>query len=242
MGQILQIKQKSGWALLAVGGVCLLATLALDLAAGRSWLLAGLCAAERLLPLFGLGLLIGQLPRPAKTAAALLLVAGALFGLVFREQIYLLIAPIPGAAANLFMTGPLACVLTGLALVLPRPARPRLALPLIPVVGAAIAISTRLGDPTLYAPHYLPAALLAQFWFIAAVALPVGRFDPPWLSIGSRIVASWMIAIGLLYGGAYLAAKDKSLTPPPFAVLQGEGALFGFDPVLPALDAVGSAL
>lgn len=239
MAQMVQMVQKSGWALLAVGAACLLASLALDLAAGRSWLLAGLCTAEHLLPLLGLGLLIGQLPRRTRSAAVLLLVAGALFGLVFREHVYLLIAPIPGAAANLFLTGPLACVLTGLALVLPRPARPHLALPLIPVVGAAIAISTRLGDPVLYAPHYLPAALLAQLWFIAAIAFPVARFDPPWLTIGSRIVASWMIAIGLLYGGAYLAAKDKSLTPPPFAVLQGEGALAGFEPVLPALDKAG---
>ncbi|UJW76160.1 hypothetical protein [Rhizobium sp. SL42] len=237
--------QKSGWVLLAVGGTSLLSMLALDLVAGRSWLLAGLCTAERLLPLFGLGLLIGQLPSPPESrlwpAAVLLLVAGALLGLVFREDVYLLVAPVPGAAANLFMMGPLACVLTGVALIPPRPARPWLAVPLIPVVGAAIAIATRLGDPTLYAPHYLPAALLAQLWFVAAIALPVGRFDPPWLSTGSRIVASWMIAIGLLYGGAYLAARDKSLTPPPFAVLQGEGAAAGIATVLPALDTTGGA-
>lgn len=232
--------RKSGWILLAAGGVCLLVLLALDLAAGHRWLLLDLCSAERLLPLFGLGLLIGQLPQSARLAAALLLVAGAVLGLLLREHVYLLLAPIPGAAANLFLTGPLACVLTGLALVLPRPARPYVALPLVPLVAAAIAIATRLGDPTLYAPHYLAQALLAQFWFVAAIALPVMRFDPPWLSIGSRILASWMIAIGLLYGGAYLSARDKNLTPPPFAALGGEGAFAGFEPLLSALDKAGA--
>ncbi|NML74765.1 hypothetical protein HHL25_11575 [Rhizobium sp. S-51] len=197
--------------------------------------------AERLLPLVGLGMLLGQLPRRAAALSVTLLLAGAFLGVAFRERAFELMAPVPGAAAHMFLTGPLACILIGVPLVLSLGLRPWLAVPLCALAGAALAIATLLADPTLHASSYLPATFAAQVWLVAALAAIVAAFDRPWLSVATRIFASWLVAIGLLYGGAHLAARRIALEPPPFPTLPLEDDEAGFSPILEQLDETGGA-
>ncbi|TPP09902.1 hypothetical protein [Rhizobium glycinendophyticum] len=180
-----------------------------------------LATVELLLPLFGIAVLTGQLPGRFAAPGVFVLFIGGLAGLVFRETLYAILAPVPGAAQHLFLAGPIACAVTGVLLVLPLGWRPYMVLPFLPLAGAALAVATRLSDPTLFAPNYLASALALQASALFAIAWPVSRFPHPVLQVGSRIIGSWMLAVALLYGGAYVAGRDKSLTPPPFPPLAG---------------------
>lgn len=179
---------------------------------------------ELLLPLVGIAVVLGQLPRRIRPWAVLALMTGASAGLLFRETLYSLMAPVPGAAAHLFLAGPIACALTGLILILSSTWRPWIALPVLPAIAAALAVATRLGDPALYAAHYLETALALQACILVAVAWPVACFSHPVLYTAARIFGSWMLAVALLYGGAYLAGRETGLTPPPFAPIPTEAA------------------
>lgn len=226
------------WVALAVvlAGAVALALFALSSGGFGSWPLLTVFTAERILPLVGLGLLLGQLPRRALPFALAALVLGGAAGILLREPFFALMAPISGAAAHLFLTGPIACVLIGLPLVLPRGIRPWFALPLLAPAGAALAVATLLGDPTLHERSYLPLAFAAEIWISATLALAAAAFDRAWLTVAARIFASWLIAIGFLYGGAHMAAKRTALEPPPFPPLPADGEFPGFGRVLQELD------
>lgn len=214
-----------------------LVTLAAALLAGGFLLLPGvhegssaftaIVSVELILPLIGIAVVLGQLPQKQRLWAAIALVLGAGAGLQFRETLYSLMAPVPGAASHLFLTGPIACALTGLVLILPPNRRSWLALVLLPSAAAAIAIATRLSDPALFAGHYLPAAFALQASILVAVAWPVSEFSHPALHIAARILGSWMLAVALLYGGAYVAGKETGLIPPPFPPIPAEALATG---------------
>ncbi|GEO85192.1 MULTISPECIES: hypothetical protein [Alphaproteobacteria] len=201
--------------------------------------LASLITAERLLPLVGLGLLLGQMRGGGMAVAMALFVVGAGLGIAFREVFFVLAARLPGAGAHMFLTGPIACVLIGVPLVLPRAIRPWFAFPLLAPAAAVLAIATLLGDPTLHARSYLPSALAVEAWLIVSIAFLVSGFYRPWLAIAVRIFASWLIAIGLLYGGAYVASKRTAPEPPPFPAMSGADEDEGFGPILKQLDGAG---
>jgi len=46
---------------------------------------------------------------------------------------------------------------------------------------------------------------------VPVVVLP--RFDRGWLRIGGRILASWLIAIGLLLGGSKYFVQERAAQP-----------------------------
>lgn len=216
---------------LVIGGV--LSTILMTSEAGIS-AFSGILTVELLLPLVGVAIVLGQLPRQVLPIALVAFLAGAAFGLCFREMVYGLMAPIRGAAPHLFLTGPIACLATGAILILPPQSRRWIALPLLGLAGAALAIATRLSDPALFAPAYLEAAFALHLMLLLAVAWPVARFAHPALHTASRIFGSWMIAVALLYGAAFVAARDPSLTPPPFPPLPTETSAPGQSPVLSA--------
>ena len=182
---------------------------------------------ELLLPLVGIAVVLGQLTRKHRLWTVLVLVLGVGAGLQFREMLYALMAPVPGAAPHLFLTGPIACALTGLVLILPPARRIWIAQLLLPVAAAAIAIAIRLGDPALFAPHYLTSAFALQACILIAIAWPVAGFPHPVLDTASRILGSWMLAVALLYGGAYVAGRETGVTPPPFPPIPADATTSG---------------
>jgi hypothetical protein len=58
------------------------------------------------------------------------------------------------------------------------------------------------------------AGIAFAFWIVAAVCLTVRAFRQPWFDIPGRILGSWLIAIGLLYGGASLVPRRTPAAPP----------------------------
>jgi hypothetical protein len=191
---------------------------------------AAIASVEFLLPLLGIGVLLGQLPRRTAVAGLFGLLFGCLLGFWYRETLYGLLAPVQGAASHLFLAGPIACVIIGMVLVLPPVLRPWLSLPALACAGAALAVATRLADPTLFASHYGLSAPLLQAALIFAVTLPVSTTRAPGAIIAARILGSWMLAVALLYGGAYLAARDTGLTPPSFPAVPQQVSLRGVAP------------
>jgi GNAT superfamily N-acetyltransferase len=188
---------------------------------------AAIISVELMLPLIGIAAVLGQLPRGQRLWTVLALVLGAGAGLQFRETLYSLMAQVPGAAAHLFLTGPIACALTGFVLILPPKRRNWIAPVLLAPTAAAIAIATRLGDPAVFAQHYLASAFALQACVVGTVAWPAAKFANPALHTAARILGSWMLAVALLYGGAFVAGKEAGLTPPPFPPIPVEASVNG---------------
>ncbi|MBP1853557.1 hypothetical protein [Rhizobium halophytocola] len=220
------------------------------------WPLSSVVNPQQLLTLAGLGLLIGQMgmtadgqvpalrrasvsaPRLRWIGCAVLLV-GLGLGLAWREPILRLLAPIPGAEVTGFLTGPIAGLLTGLALVLPAGWRARLSLTLILPAAALLALATALSDPTLHAANYMRWALATELWIIAVFALVATLVRHRAAITGGRILASWMIAISLLYGGVEVAVR-KTAIAVPYPPVSDSGAYPGFDSLLRRLDGEGN--
>lgn len=218
-------------ALLALGAAFLILDALSTLSGGlglRHWAPAAAASAERLLPLAALGVLFAQLPPATRIPAILLFGFGALSGIAARDVFYLLMASVPGAAAHAFLTGPIAAVSTGLVLVLPQRWRSLPALLLIGPTGAVAAIGILLADPTLHTADYAPVAFVGAVWLMLGAGFAVRLVDRPWLSVASRVLGSWLIAIGLLFGTAQIAQKQTALVPPPFAEAPADGDNPGF--------------
>ncbi|MGV1896993.1 hypothetical protein GOZ84_16730 [Agrobacterium vitis] len=204
------------------------------------WLLSTTFTIERLLPLIGTGFILGQLPRRRLPLALLVLAAGFVAGFVWRDMWMQLLAPLPAAPSHFFLVGPLACLLAGAILVLPLPLRFWSGLALLPVLGIALSLAISFSDPSLHDRLYLPSALSAALWLLLVSGLVAGIVTAAWTRIASRVYGSWLLAIGMLYGGAYMASKQTTLTPPPFADPPAASDDFsGFEPLFKSLDRYG---
>lgn len=207
-------------------GLLGIAGLALPTTVSRStlswWILDSALSPQRVLPLVGLGFGLALTGRLGCAAAAVLGVAGIAAGHIYRDGLLSLLGHLPGAAAHIFLTGPVASLAAGLALILPD--RPRgWLLPLAAgVIGAMLALAIKLTDPSFHDPTISWAGIAVALWIVAAVFLTVRAFRQPWFGIAGRIAGSWLLAIGLLYGGAALMpgpqrmpAEAPAPTPAP---------------------------
>ena len=86
-----------------------------------------------------------------------------------------------------------------------------------------LGLVIRLMDPSLHEPAYTWTPVLIAFWIIVAVSLTIRAFWRGWFPIFARIFGSWLLAIGLLYGGAMLVTKRQ---PPPAAPLPARSPNF----------------
>src|SRR5206468_7950249 len=106
--------------------------------------------------------------------------------------------------------GPLCCVIAGIMLATAR----RLRLWIMPAAtalcGAALGFLAALHDPTLGDPRFAGGAAAAGLWLGAAAPAFLRLFDLSWLRIGGRILASWLIAIGLLLGGSKFVVQQRA--------------------------------
>ncbi|MGG7516332.1 hypothetical protein ACQ3G6_00415 [Allorhizobium undicola] len=204
------------------------------------WLLEPILSAERLLPLIGVGLVIGQLSPLPRIGAAIALISGMTLSLAFKQDVLSALARLPGAPAHFFLVGPLGCFCAGAILVLPPRLRPLPALPLLLAAGGFLALAADFSNPGLHDRRALPVGLGLMIWIILAIALPVSLQQKSWTATASRIAGSWLLAIGALYGGAYMAARQQALVPPEFsAAPPADGIHPGFSPVLKAFDRTG---
>jgi hypothetical protein len=180
------------------------------------WTLANTLAPERVLPLIGLGALFGLVGIRALAAAFLLFALGIIAGLTAEDRLLRLLDVVPQAATHLFLTGPISYLAVGVALAAGTWPRAVLAPIAALVFGTMLGLVIRLTDPSLHEPAYTWTPVLIAFWIIAAVSLTIRAFWRGWFPIFGRILGSWLLAIGLLYGGAMLVTKRQpSLAAPP---------------------------
>jgi hypothetical protein len=227
---------------LAALGLVTIAALALLPAAKENplarWLLTETLAPAHVLPLIGLGVAFALVGVRLFTAALVLFAFGIAGGL--RGEYWLLwtLDLIPGAAMHLFVTDPIAYLAAGVALIAGTRWRTYVAPVAAIVVGATLALTIRLTDPSLHALAFTFAPVLAAFWIVTAVSLTLRAFRRGWFPIFGRILGSWLIAIGILYGGASLLPKREP--PPPTTPLPSSPEpMPGPDSTIPGLPIPG---
>jgi hypothetical protein len=205
----------SGPALVAAG---LFATGALAVTARENafagWFLSHALAPERVLPLIGLGAACGLVGARIFALTLALFGLGIAVGFAAQGTLIALIYSVTEGPTYLFLTGPISCLAIGLALVPGARLLPWL-LPIAALVdGAMLAIAIFLTDPTLDDPLFVWTPLLAAFWIVGAVALTLQAFRRGWFTVFGRILGSWLVAVGLLYGGVSLLPILKPPPPP----------------------------
>ena len=202
------------------------------------WTLMETLAPARVLPLIGLGAAFGLLAGRAIIAALLLFGIGVVIGLVAEDRLLWALDSVPRAATYLFMTGPISYLAAGAALVASKRRRSIVAPVAAIIVGAMLALIIKLTDPSLHEPVFTWTPVLIAVWMVVSVSLSLRAFRRAWFVVAGRILGSWLIAIGLLYGGVSLVPKRNLQVPPsteptePPDLTQSPGD----DPRLPSLD------
>ena len=200
-------------AALGLVGVIVITLLAKESPFAR-WFFLEALAPERVLPQIGLGAACALVGTASFGAALLLFAIGIVVGSIAQDWLLFILYNIPGGPTHLFLTGPISCLAVGLALAPGARLRPWLLPIAANVIGAMLSLVIMLTDPSLHDPAFTWAPLLAAFWIVAAVSLTLRAFWRNWFPIFGRILGSWLIAIGLLYGGAELAPIFKPPPPP----------------------------
>ena len=177
------------------------------------WILHSALTPERVLPLIGIGIALGLAGTRTYAAGALLFGLGIAAGFTLYKPILDPLWALPHATESKFMTGPIASVVAGLVLVSGRRLRTWLLLPATGVVGLMLALAIVVTDPSLNDPTNSRAGVLIALWIVGAVSLSLRAFRYGWFDIAGRIAGSWLIAIGLLYGGVALLPKPPIPVP-----------------------------
>lgn len=200
----------AGLALLCLAAIALLPA-AHESPLGR-WVLSETLTPARVLPLIGLGAVFGLAGARVFGAALVLFSLGILAGFVAQDRLLRILDVVPQAATHLFLTGPISYLAAGAALAAGTSLRRWLTPVAALIVGAMLALVIKMTDPSLHEPAYTWTPLLIAYWTVIAVALTLRAFWRGWFPIFGRILGSWLLAIGLLYGGAALMPKRE---PPP---------------------------
>jgi hypothetical protein len=208
------------WSGPALAGLGILAIAAVALVGNANrlarWMLTETLAPARVLPLVGLGAVFALIGLRALAAALALFALGIVAGIAGQDRLLAMLDLVPRAATHLFFTGPISYLAAGAALVAGARWRDWLTPLAALIVGAMLALTIKLTDPSLHEPAYTWTPVLIAFWIVAAVTLTLRAFRRGWFSIFGRILGSWLLAIGLLYGGASLVPPKRQ--PPPPAV------------------------
>jgi hypothetical protein len=178
------------------------------------WLLLHTLAPERMLPLIGLGIACGLVGRRVFAATLALFGLGVAFGFAAQGFLLASIYALARGPTHLFMTEPIAAIAIGLALIPGTRWLPWLLPAAAPVVGAMLALAIFLADPRMHEPAFVWTPLFAAVWVVAALALTLQAFPARWQTIFARILGSWLVAIGLLFGGTSLELNFKPPPPP----------------------------
>jgi hypothetical protein len=211
---------------LAATGVTLFVFLAFQSPGSRTlvswWVLERALSAEKALPLIGLGAAIALISCVEVGLCVGLYLAGAWLGFRFHELFVEQLSFLPNAADHLFLTGPISLVSTGLLLISTTMLRHWLAPVVSAIIGAMLAEVITLTDPTMDSSVVSFVGIGLGLWAIVTTLTCVRTFHRDWFPIGLRIVGSWFLAIGLLYGSAAFvrrpelpSAPVENLMPPP---------------------------
>jgi hypothetical protein len=123
-------------------------------------------------------------------------------GGLLAEGFALIASAHPELVAYIFLVGPFCCVLVGIVLAVPAEIGQGLLLPAAPVQGAALGLVIDFSHLAKW--PFAAGAVLAGVWIAIAVLLTWRAFEQQWLVAASRILGSWLIAIGALLFAARL--------------------------------------
>ncbi len=199
------------------------------------WLLSRALTPERLLPLVGLGVGLALAGPRLWIAGLAVFAAGIAAGFAAKDQLLSLLAMIPDAPIHSYRIGPIGSIAAGLALVPGAKLRPWLLPVAALVVGAALALAIDRTDPTVHDPTIRWTGALLGLWVTAGIGLTGRAFRRPWVTVAGRILGSWLIAIGALYGGASLAQRPEP-QPEPAEAPQRTGPAPPSVPAFPDID------
>jgi len=220
-----------GPALMAAGLVSIaVAVLKAESNSLARWLVSESLAPVNVLPVIALGAAFGLIGLRAASIALLVLAIGIGVGVFAEDSLLRSLDKIPGAATHLFFTGPLSYLGAGVALIVSARWRPYVAPPAALLFGAMTGLMIKLTDPSLHEPAYTWTPALITVWIVLALALTLRGFWRDWFLVFGRILGSWMLAIGLLYGGASLIPKKEpppAVALPPASAPGNEGAIPG---------------
>jgi hypothetical protein len=169
------------------------------------WFLWQAIAPEQLLPIVGLGFAFGLVSLRIFFTALVLLIIGILGGFETYDRIIFLLYIVWNPPSDYNLIGPISCLAAGLPLLSSERLRGWLLPVAAFVVGAMLAIAIFMNDPSEGGPLFIGSPLGVAFWTIISVSLTVRAFRHNWLVIFGRILGSWTVAIGVLYGGASAA-------------------------------------
>ena len=169
---------------------------------------------DLVLPLLGLGVALATMTRRQMILFAVILVGSVPVGILGEHRLLSATGLPPSTARYFTYLGPLCCEVAGLTLALAG----RLRLWLMPAAtalcGAALGFLAALHDPTVGNPRFACGAAAAGLWLMVAPPAILRWFDTSWLRIGGRIVASWLVAIGLLLGGSKFVVQQRTEQAP----------------------------
>lgn len=159
----------------------------------------------------GLGVALSRVPLRPAILGVLLFATGLFAGWAVKDRVLAMLVERPGAFEYTGFIGPFSCLLSGAALLAPtlrrRVLAPAAALP----VGIAIGFVAALNDPSLGESQFFAGAAAAAFWLLLAPLALLPAVDAAYVATGGRILASWLIAIGLMLGGAKIAGRQAAL-------------------------------
>lgn len=210
-----------------LSGALLIAGLAavpvLQLPTAAWWLVHSASKPSLLLPLAGFGLATGVVGRGIGIAAAFGFTIGLGLGFADGDPWDRIFAPVPHAFENQYYSAPVAAIAVGLTLISPRFLR-GLLLPVAAIcVGAMMALCIVLTDPEIGDRSVPVTGIAFAVWLIVSLHACARQFHLPRIDVGVRIVGSWMIAIGALYGGANLFKQPTRLDLQPPSVTPQSG-------------------
>ena len=175
-----------------------------------------LSAFDLALPLLGVGLAWAQLGRGDVVLQAALLGAGFACGALAKD--FLLRALLSQAGSShllsaLGLVGPACCIACAIGLLLPDRFR-RWVMPFVAgPAGFGFGFLEAVDDPQM-GPLFAIGAVAAAIWLLSAPTLLLWWTPRPWVDIGGRIFAGWLVAIGSLLLATQWLARDESLPGP----------------------------
>jgi hypothetical protein len=196
------------------------------------WIVHGALAPQHLLPLVGFGVAAALVSFGAFAAAFLLFSGGMAAAFVWPHHMLAFLSIPSNTARHEFLTGPIAAVAIGSALIVGRRLRPWILPPAAFVAGVTAALAIVVTDPSPNEWTVRCTGILIAAWSIGAVYLTLRATRRNWFMVMAPILGSWLIAIGLLYGGfALLPKREPPMAPaaPPSALPFPGGPADGID-------------
>jgi hypothetical protein len=165
--------------------------------------------------ILAIGSALAQLPRGSVGAGVALFVVGFFIGVWIKDPILTALVERPGAFERTHLVAPGNCLLAALALAVAGWAQPFVVAAAAAFAGIAIGFVAALNDPTVGTSLFVAGAAAASVWLLVAPLAAIPRLKAAHVRIGSRILASWLAAIGLMLGAVTFFERKPPPPPPP---------------------------